>query len=450
LTATETSLSGSGTPGGTVQFYDDTLPLGTPVTLNGSGVATLMAPITLVQSVTVLSASSATSAGTTTVTLTTDANNPAFVGELVVVEGITNSVYDSPGSPFPDITQPFTVTAVSGSTFSYVDNSANGAATDTKGGLAIGLNVLTPGLHGISAVYTPTGSSLTSFAGSTGVHEQAVQGAAFGLGDVFQERNGDGVTPLNTRSPNPVLGSIGTTIYIDELTSSGTLVQSLALPTADSQAFGISAASESGTTVTITTTSPTDFVSGQKVTIAGIAPSGYDGDVTITVTDSTHFTYTVASGLGTATLTGATATGVVHAVVGDGQQSTTGQMTLSGDGQYLFLTGYDNNPLPFGTALPVPTGTGSASVPKAIAQIKYDGTVQTEAFNVGATGILATTGLINGVYSPDGNQFYISGGNGIYYFPSVTASANLQGSIAANRIVSVGTVNGLESYGGNL
>ncbi len=437
LTAAVTSTAG-GTPGGTVQFYDDTLALGGPVTVNGVGVATLTVNTTLVQSVTILSASANASG---VVTITTDANNPMTVGESVTIEGVTNNAFNGT----------FTVTGVSGNTFTY-QGQFHGAASDAKGGLAIGLNVLTPGLHSISAVYTPTGASLSSFAGSTGVHEQTVQGLAFGASDIFVERNGDGISPLNTRSPNPVLGSIGTTIYIDELTSSGALVQSFILPSADSQAFSILGASESGTTVTITTVSPNDYAVGQKVTIAGVTsnPTGYNGDFIITGVSGNTFTYTAAAGLGAATVTGATATGVVHAVVGDGQQSTTGQMSLSGDGQDLFLTGYDNNPLPFGTALPVPTGTGSANVPRSVAQISFNGTVQTEAFNVGTTGI-NTGGVLNGVYSPDGNQFYLSGFNGIYYFPSVVTSASLQGSQAQNQIDSTGfTINGLESYAGNL
>src|SRR5262249_33247414 len=158
--------------------------------------------------------------------------------------------------------------------FSYQDDAANGEATDSNGGLAIFLNVLTPGLHSISAVYTPTGST---FGGSTGVHQQTVQGAAFSATDIFVERLGDGISSLNTQSPTPALGSIGATNYIDELPPGGTLVQSIILPSADSQAFAISAASESGTTVTITTASPTDYVTGQKVTIAGITPTGYNG-----------------------------------------------------------------------------------------------------------------------------------------------------------------------------
>jgi large repetitive protein len=441
LTATVTSPAG-GTPGGTVQFYDDTLPLGGTLNLNGSGVATLTINTTLVQSVTVTSAAQSTDGGgNTTVTITTNANNPMTVGELVTVEGINTQAYDGT----------FTVAAVSGKTFSYADANAAGAPTDTNGGLAIGLNVLTPGLHGISAVYTPTGANLSSFSGSTGVHEQTVQGLTFAAADVYQERNGDGITPLNTRSPNPVLGSIGVTVYVDELTPSGTLVQSFALPTADSQVFNITSASLSGTTLTITTTSPNDYAVGQTVTVVGINQAAYDGNFVITGLSGNSINYTVPSGQGSPTL-GSTPTvqGAVHAVVGDGQQSTTGQMALSGDGQDLFITGYDNNPLPFGTALPVPSASGSNLVLRSIAEISYNGTVQTESFSVGATGI-NTGGVINGIFSPDGTQFYLSGFNGIYYFPSITASATPQGSTAGNQIVGTGfTVNGLEAYGGNL
>ncbi len=442
LTATVTS-TGIGTPSGSIAFYDNTLLLGT-ATLNGSGAANLAVNTALVQSVTVLSASAATNAGTTTVTITTDANNPFVAGGKVVIEGIGTSVYNGT----------FTVASVSGTTFTYIDNAASGATTDGKGGLAIGMGLLLPGLNSISAIYTPTG---TTFAGSTGVHEQAVQSLPFGVNDLYQERNGDGITPLNTRSPNPFNGSVGTSVFVDEFTTSGTLVQSLILPTADSQSFVITGATAIGTTVTITTSSPTDYAVGQKVTIAGITTSGYNGDVFVTAVNNPTggpytFTYTAAtSPTSPATLgSSPTATGVVHAVVGDGQQSTTGQMTLSGDGQYLFVSGYDNNPLPFGTALLVPTGTGSTSVPRSIAQISYNGTVQTEGFANQSSSTGLNGGIFDGVYSPDGNQFYLSGFNGVYYFPSVVTSANLQGSVATQIVNSAFTITGLESYAGNL
>ncbi len=99
---------------------------------------------------------------------------------------------------------------------------------------------------------------------------------------------------------------------------------------------GISLASQTGTTVTITTADPLDVAVGQQVTIAGITGSGtgtgtstatnsatatgtnagigtasttYNGTFTITaVTSSTTFQYTAAAGLGTASLSSATAT----------------------------------------------------------------------------------------------------------------------------------------------
>jgi hypothetical protein len=68
----------------------------------------------------------------------------------------------------------------------------------------------------------------------------------------------------------------------------------------------ITAASESGTTVTITS-AVTGILVGNNVVIAGVTPAGYSGTFVVTGTGSGTFTYTAASGLGTATLSSATA-----------------------------------------------------------------------------------------------------------------------------------------------
>src|SRR5262249_49355937 len=145
----------------------------------------------------------------------------------------------------------------------------------------------------------------------------------------------------------------------------------------------ISTATESGTTVTITTSTPHGLYVGESVTVSGVGVSGYNGTFIVTAVTDKTFTYTAGSS-GLASSSGATAAGAtpfqyirsgapdlddsfsgfatvgtVHAVVGNGQQSATGQMSLSGDGQYLFITGYDNTPLPAGTAAAIPTGPGS-------------------------------------------------------------------------------------------
>ena len=135
VTFTATVASAAGTPTGTVQFYDNLLPIGGAVTLNGSAVATTTATTALLQAA----------------------------------------------------------------------------------------NVLTPGLHSISAVYTPDTAGANNFFTSTGVYEQAVQAQPFGASDQFVYRVGDGTTNLIAQAPNPIAGagSIGSTIYIDEYTTGG-------------------------------------------------------------------------------------------------------------------------------------------------------------------------------------------------------------------------------------
>ena len=60
----------------------------------------------------------------------------------------------------------------------------------------------------------------------------------------------------------------------------------------------ITSATESGTTVTITTSAPENFTAGQTVDIGGVGVAGYNGSFTIlSAPTSTTFTYTAASGL---------------------------------------------------------------------------------------------------------------------------------------------------------
>jgi len=71
--------------------------------------------------------------------------------------------------------------------------------------------------------------------------------------------------------------------------------------------FTISSATESGTTVTIVTSTANTFATGEYVTVAGVSPAGYNGTFQITTVSATTFTYTDVSGLGTGSTTGATA-----------------------------------------------------------------------------------------------------------------------------------------------
>jgi hypothetical protein len=249
-------------------------------------------------------------------------------------------------------------------------------------------DLLTPGLHSITAIYTPDANGQNTFYGSQGVYEQAVQADPFGPGDLFVFRVGDGITPIIAPPGSPYSGSasIGNTIFVDEYTQPGgtgtaTLVQSIILPTAD-----------------------------------GTLTSQYDQRM-------------------------------IHAVVADGQQSGTAQLSLSLDGGYVFLTGYDSNPLPVATAPELHYVTTTS---RAVARIGSDGTVETIGFVAGTgSGSVQTGGNINGVFSPDGNQFYVSGFNGIDYFATFAPSVALQSSTVRINASSF-TVTGLESDGSNL
>ncbi|EFO81719.1 BNR repeat-containing protein [Oscillochloris trichoides DG-6] len=91
----------------------------------------------------------------------------------------------------------------------------------------------------------------------------------------------------------------------------------------------IASASQSGTTVTITTNGPHGFSAGQVVTIAGVSVAGYNGTFTIAyLTSATSFVYGAASGLAPAT--GGTATGVSAFTVVRGVNGTTAAAHSSG------------------------------------------------------------------------------------------------------------------------
>src|SRR5262249_26010630 len=94
-----------------------------------------------------------------------------------------------------------------------------------------------------------------------------------------------------------------------------------------------------------------------------------------------------------------TGANAIHALVQNGQQSGTGQLSLSGDGQYVFLVGYDATP-PNGGADVRTTGKVT------VGRIKFDGTVQT---GVELSDVQSGTNNVNAVYSPDGSSFYVAG-----------------------------------------
>lgn len=92
--------------------------------------------------------------------------------------------------------------------------------------------------------------------------------------------------------------------------------------------YAITAASQAGTTVTLTTASTAGLFTGETVNISGFTPAGYNGAVAITVIDATTFSYTAPAGLGAATVLGIASPrpGALHNV--SGNNTWAGPVTL--------------------------------------------------------------------------------------------------------------------------
>src|SRR6185295_6696480 len=118
------------------------------------------------------------------------------------------------------------------------------------------------GAHAISAFYV--GDS--THASSTGNFSQTIN---YAPGDLIVTRVGTGTGALTANA---------TATVRENYTTAGTAnaANTVALPVASSAAT-ISAASESGATVTITTGTNHNFAAGQAVIISGMTPSGYNG-----------------------------------------------------------------------------------------------------------------------------------------------------------------------------
>ncbi len=125
----------------------------------------------------------------------------------------------------------------------------------------------------------------------------------------------------------------------------------------------ITAAAESGTTVTITAANPflADFQANPQaaplVSVTGLSPAGYNGTFIVTSATATQFTYTDLAGLGAATVSSnaaAAASGTLNMV-------DTGEVDLYGINSYSGTTYVDQGVLSIGANQAL-GATGTASV----------------------------------------------------------------------------------------
>ncbi len=390
LTATVASTT-TGTPGGTVTFFEQ-VGAGSPTqigttspTVNSSGVATLSNAMFPNAGTTYLITATFTpdntgnwQTSTTTspfaeaigdATSTTVAANSVNVGSTVTLTATVTDTASPTHTPILGTVNFYADGLSAPLNASPVSVSGSGASvtasTTVNTALLQATGKLTPGIHTITAVFTPSNSTWIT---STGLQDVTVNAQPWGAGDLLVYRNGDGTTALNGGTGDNVL-------YVDEYTTSGTLVQSIIMPSADSA--------------------------------TALGPNN-----------------TVVP---------------VHGVVADSEHSTVGQLSLSGDGQYAFLEGYDA-PTTFTSSV---SSASATTVPRSIARIGSDGSITTVALK-------DYSGAFSSVYSPDGSTVYVSGGGGIREFawPASPPSSTIT-STSIYSVTSI-TFDSLEGLGGNL
>jgi hypothetical protein len=327
--------------------------------------------------------SGASSAGTTA-TLQTTAAHALSVGQTVTVAGIANNLYNGT----------FVVTAIPTlNTFSYafaqsaIAASPGGATeagntvtitTTAAHGLTPGQNVTIAGVgvggyNGTFTVVTaPTPTTFTVTNPTAGL-------AASGGGTATPSgvpTSGGGTTTAKGATESGTTVTIGTTaahnlqvgqmvnvsgvsvggyngdVYVTAVPTTSTFQYTAAPGLADgaggnAQGHAISGtgATESGTTVTITTRAAHGLQVGQSVTVTGVPVAGYNGTVTVaTVPTTTTFTYTAAAGLA------ASGGGAVYTV------TTTAQNVIdavtNGNGVWAAIQGI---------ASTIPGGTGTVN-----------------------------------------------------------------------------------------
>ena len=285
----------------------------------------------------------------TTVTVTSPANPPGLtIGSSVAVSGV-----GAAGASIPAYNNVFIVTGIpSGTTFTFSEPSTvTGLATGT-GGLAQAGNILT-----------------TTESGTTVTATTTVNPVSLGLivGDLVSVT---GVSVVGYDGPFVVTAIPSSTSF--QYTPAGSL-------------SAITSASESGTTVTITSVAnPAGLKVGNEVVISGVSVAGYNGTFTVTEigTGLTTFQYTAASGLtagtggaaaaiaeGLAAGQGGTAAGQTYecGMVDQGAAlipNDGGQVLLAGGDLVTFLGESSNLSFIFNPVTQTFAGTGNLNTPR--------------------------------------------------------------------------------------
>ena len=208
-------------------------------------------------------------------------------------------------------------------------------------------------------------------------------------------------------------------------------------------------ATESGNTVTITTTAPLYFVAGQSVTVAAVTISGYNGTFTITSVTPTTFTYqdstTGLANSGDGIVTGGTSTQTAYLQPGGSISqnvtfsdryaditlcATQTVATSSSGGLSITLTPTNGGPT-INNGQPIPESEGAPSYSGNQNGFVWD---RTEAFYSGASDYTYTVTFTNTL--PTGTVFFdtvaIQTVNGMFNEATAAANQNISGGIQSD------------------
>ena len=233
-----------------------------------------------------------------------------------------------------------------------------------------------------------------------------------------------GQQPTNTASGNPIAPAV--TVKIED--QFGNLVSTdnsdhvtvgiATGPGAATIVSGTGGATESGNTVTITTTAGTGYTTGQTVVIAGVTVSGYNGTFTITGTPTaTTFTYTdptsglANSGGGTATVTPTFTGGSTTSVTASAGLATFSNLVLGSAGSYTLSTsatgGLTGPASPAFNVTFVVVSGGFAATPTGFT-VTFSQAFNPAAINLtGPTGTVAVTLVGSGSIGPVSGSLYL-------------------------------------------
>jgi len=228
----------------------------------------------------------------TVMTITAVASGTLFVGQIVSGTGIASNTYivnqltgttGSTGTYTVSVTpstNPTGSITISGSVGVISQNSVLNGTTKITG------NTTITGTAGISSNATIGGTATITGAATIGGNT-AITGTLSVTQDASFTGTGEIVVPVGTtgqRSSLPTAGmfryNATTGFYEAYSTVAGATISTITYVT---------------TTATVTTSTAHGLSSSNVVTVTGATPSAYNGTFAIIVTDTTHFTYTMAS-----------------------------------------------------------------------------------------------------------------------------------------------------------